>query len=171
MVLEGHPERGRRAPTACSRSASARRAPARSAATSPPTPAACRCCATATRATSCSGLEVVLPDGRIWDGLRALRKDNTGYDMKQLFIGAEGTLGIITAAVLRLFPKPTASETAWIAIDIAGAGVALLGHMRAPPGRHGLGLRADRPRHHRFPADGRAGPRGPHARACIPGTC
>src|SRR5512143_3628515 len=45
------------------------------------------------------GLEVVLPDGRIWDGLRSLRKDNTGYDLKQLFIGAEGTLGIITAAV------------------------------------------------------------------------
>ncbi len=52
------------------------------------------------------GLEVVLPDGRVWDGLRALRKDNTGYDLKQLFIGAEGTLGIITAAALRLFPRP-----------------------------------------------------------------
>ena len=68
------------------------------------------------------GLEVVLPDGSIWNGLRALRKDNTGYDMKQLFIGAEGTLGIITAAVLRLFPKPTASETAWIAVDSPAAG-------------------------------------------------
>ena len=52
------------------------------------------------------GLEVVLPDGRVWDGLRRLRKDNTGYDLKQLFIGAEGTLGIITAAVLKLFPRP-----------------------------------------------------------------
>ncbi len=60
------------------------------------------------------GLEVVLPDGRIWNGLRSLRKDNTGYDLKQLFIAGEGTLGIITAAVLRLFPKPTASETAWM---------------------------------------------------------
>ena len=56
------------------------------------------------------GLEVVLPDGRVWDGLRALRKDNTGYDLKQLFLGAEGTLGIITAAVLRLYPRPTATR-------------------------------------------------------------
>src|SRR5688572_110030 len=63
------------------------------------------------------GLEVVLADGRIWNGLRALRKDNTGYDLKQLFLGAEGTLGIITAAVLRLFPKPTATATAWVALD------------------------------------------------------
>ncbi len=51
------------------------------------------------------GLEVVLPDGRIWNGLRQLRKDNTGYDLKQLFIGAEGTLGIVTAAALKLFPR------------------------------------------------------------------
>jgi FAD/FMN-containing dehydrogenase len=77
------------------------------------------------------GLEVVLPDGRVWNGLRSLRKDNTGYDMKQLFIGAEGTLGIITAAVLRLFPKPTARETAWIAVDNPEAGVKLLSHMRS----------------------------------------
>ena len=62
------------------------------------------------------GLEVVLPDGRVWDGLRGLRKDNTGYDLKQLFLGAEGTLGIITAAVLRLYPRPTASATAWVAV-------------------------------------------------------
>ena len=58
------------------------------------------------------GLEVVLPDGRIWDGLRTLRKDNRGYDLKHLFIGAEGTLGIVTAAALKLFPKPTQVETA-----------------------------------------------------------
>ncbi len=62
------------------------------------------------------GLEVVLPDGRIWNGLRGLRKDNTGYDLKHLFIGAEGTLGIITAAVLKLFPKPKQKETALVAL-------------------------------------------------------
>ena len=62
------------------------------------------------------GLEVVLPDGRLWNGLRALRKDNAGYDLKQLFIGAEGTLGVVTAAVLKLFPRPTASATAMAAL-------------------------------------------------------
>ncbi|MEP3278908.1 MAG: FAD-binding oxidoreductase [Stappiaceae bacterium] len=63
------------------------------------------------------GLEVVLPDGQIWNGLRALRKDNTGYDLKQLFIGAEGTLGIITAANLKLFPVPRAQEVAFIGLE------------------------------------------------------
>ena len=76
------------------------------------------------------GLEVVLADGRVWDGLRALRKDNTGYDLKQLFLGAEGTLGVITAAVLRLFPKPSATATAWIALDSPRAAVELLGSLR-----------------------------------------
>jgi D-lactate dehydrogenase (cytochrome) len=56
------------------------------------------------------GLEVVLPDGRVWDGLRGLRKDNTGYDLKQLFIGGEGTLGIITAATVKLFPSRAKSR-------------------------------------------------------------
>ena len=68
------------------------------------------------------GLEVVLPDGRIWNGLRGLRKNNTGYDLKQLFLGSEGTLGVITAAVLKLFAKPRSSETALVAMaDIAAA--------------------------------------------------
>jgi FAD/FMN-containing dehydrogenase len=62
------------------------------------------------------GLEVVLADGRVWNGLRRLRKDNTGYDVKQLFLGAEGTLGVITAAVLRLFPRPREVQTAFIAL-------------------------------------------------------
>lgn len=76
------------------------------------------------------GIEAVLPDGRIWDGLRALRKDNTGYDLKQLLIGAEGTLGIITAAVLKLFPVPRESATAWIAVPDPSAAVSLLGLLR-----------------------------------------
>ncbi|MDP7625727.1 MAG: FAD-binding oxidoreductase, partial [Rhodospirillales bacterium] len=62
------------------------------------------------------GLEVVLPSGEIWDGLSALRKDNTGYDLKQLFIGAEGTLGIITQAVLKLFPAPKTMTTVMAAL-------------------------------------------------------
>jgi FAD/FMN-containing dehydrogenase len=76
------------------------------------------------------GLEAVLPDGRLWDGLRGLRKDNTGYDLKQLFIGAEGTLGIITAAVLKLHPRPTASATAWIEVAGPQGAVELLSHLR-----------------------------------------
>ncbi len=61
------------------------------------------------------GLEVVLPDGEIWNGLRTLRKDNTGYHLKHLFLGAEGTLGIITAAALKIFPRPMRTAAAWIA--------------------------------------------------------
>lgn len=63
------------------------------------------------------GLEVVLADGRIWNGLNRLRKDNTGYDLKHLFIGAEGTLGIITRAVVKLFPRPKDRLTAWLACE------------------------------------------------------
>lgn len=76
------------------------------------------------------GIEAVLPDGRIWDGLRALRKDNTGYDLKHLFIGAEGTLGIVTAAVLKLFPMSGSAATAWIAVPGPSAAVELLGLFR-----------------------------------------
>ncbi len=76
------------------------------------------------------GLEVVLPDGRIWNGLRGLRKDNSGYDLKHLFIGAEGTLGIITAAVLKLFPLPQSTATACVAIADADVAVRLLAHVR-----------------------------------------
>ncbi len=76
------------------------------------------------------GLEVVLPDGRIWNGLRGLRKDNTGYDLKHLFIGAEGTLGIITATTLKLFPRPAANATAWMAVRDPEAALQLLTLMR-----------------------------------------
>lgn len=72
------------------------------------------------------GVEVVLADGRIWNGLNCLRKNNTGYDLKHLFIGAEGTLGIITAAVLKLFPQPRARATAWVDVADPDAAVALL---------------------------------------------
>lgn len=65
----------------------------------------------------CLGLEVVTADGNIWTGLRGLRKDNTGYDLRDLYIGAEGTLGIITAAVVKLFPRPASTVTAFIALD------------------------------------------------------
>ncbi|MCX7156649.1 MAG: FAD-binding oxidoreductase [Rhodocyclales bacterium] len=80
------------------------------------------------------GLEVVLADGRIWDGLRALRKDNTGYDLKHLFIGAEGTLGLITAATLKLFPRPRTHATAWVAVPDPAAAVRLLGRLRDAAG-------------------------------------
>lgn len=72
------------------------------------------------------GLEVVLADGRIWNGLRKLKKDNTGYDLRHLFIGAEGTLGIITAAVLKLFPAPRSVETAFVGVASPQAALELL---------------------------------------------
>ena len=77
------------------------------------------------------GLEVVLPNGDIWNGLRTLRKDNTGYDLKNLFIGAEGTLGLITAASLKLFPKPVAKATIFAATPSARAALAALSQLRA----------------------------------------
>ncbi len=80
------------------------------------------------------GLEVVLPDGQIWDGLRLLRKNNTGYDLKQLFIGAEGTLGIITAATLKLFPRPVETCTAFVALTGTEAAVKLLSRAKDASG-------------------------------------
>ena len=77
------------------------------------------------------GLEVVLADGRILNGLSKLKKDNTGYDLRNIFIGAEGTLGIITAATLKLFPKPRAVETAFVGLKSPEAALKLLGISRA----------------------------------------
>jgi FAD/FMN-containing dehydrogenase len=80
------------------------------------------------------GLEVVLADGRVMSGLKSLRKDNTGYDVKSLFIGAEGTLGIITAASLKLFPRPAATATALVGIDSPQHALDLLARMRTAAG-------------------------------------
>ena len=75
----------------------------------------------------CLGVEVVLPTGEVLDDLRKLKKDNTGYDLKNLFVGAEGTLGVITAAVLKLFPKPKGREVAWAALASPQAALDLYG--------------------------------------------
>jgi FAD/FMN-containing dehydrogenase len=74
----------------------------------------------------CLGLEVVTANGEIWNGLRGLRKDNTGYDLRDLYIGAEGTLGIITAAVLQLYPQPQTQLVSWLAVDNIQHAVQLL---------------------------------------------
>jgi FAD/FMN-containing dehydrogenase len=79
----------------------------------------------------CLGLEVVLPDGRIMDLMSALHKDNSGYDLKDLFIGAEGTLGLITGAVLKLFPKPLAYATAMVAVPSLDDALVLLNRVQA----------------------------------------
>jgi FAD/FMN-containing dehydrogenase len=80
------------------------------------------------------GIEAVLPDGRIWNGLRRLHKNNTGYDLKHLFIGGEGTLGIVTAAVLKLFPRPRQTETAFIGVPDPASAIALLDRLRVATG-------------------------------------
>ncbi|EEW25397.1 D-lactate dehydrogenase (cytochrome) [Rhodobacter ferrooxidans] len=74
----------------------------------------------------CLGLEAVLPDGSIWHGLKRLRKDNTGYDLKNLLIGSEGTLGVITAASLKLFPRPAAEGAAFLTVPDPQAALHLL---------------------------------------------
>lgn len=80
------------------------------------------------------GLEVVLPDGRIWNGLQGLRKDNTGYDLRQLFVGAEGTLGVVTGVVVKLFPQQNHYAAAWIAVPDAQSAVTLLGVLHQSAG-------------------------------------
>ncbi|HRO03113.1 MAG TPA: FAD-binding oxidoreductase, partial [Terricaulis sp.] len=80
------------------------------------------------------GLEAVLPDGSVFHGLKSLRKDNTGYDLKQLFIGAEGTLGLVTAASLKLFPRPRAHQIALAGVASPEAALSLLHHMKGLTG-------------------------------------
>ncbi|XBQ15303.1 MAG: FAD-binding oxidoreductase [Oceanicaulis sp.] len=80
------------------------------------------------------GLEAVLPGGRVINDLAGLRKDNTGYDLKQLFIGAEGTLGVVTGATLKLFPRPASTAVAVAAVESPSAAVDLLGHMKDATG-------------------------------------
>ncbi len=86
------------------------------------------------------GVEVVLPDGSIWNGLRAVQKDNAGYQLRRLFAGAEGTLGIVTRAVLRLFPAPRQRATAFLALPDLAAAVALGTRLRAEAGEFLTGL-------------------------------
>jgi FAD/FMN-containing dehydrogenase len=86
------------------------------------------------------GIEAVLPDGRVWHGLKGLRKDNTGYDLKHLLMGAEGTLGIITAATLKLFPAPQTTLTALIAVDTPADAAQLLSLLRAELGDRIIGF-------------------------------
>ncbi|MBS9478876.1 FAD-binding oxidoreductase [Ancylobacter sp. VKM B-3255] len=80
------------------------------------------------------GLEVVLADGRVWNGMKRLRKNNAGYDLKPLFLGTEGTLGIITAAVLKLFPQPAQRTTAFLAVPDPASALALLKRLRGEAG-------------------------------------
>lgn len=95
----------------------------------------------------CLGVEVVLPTGEVFDDLHKLKKDNTGYDLKNLFVGAEGTLGIITAAVLKLYPKPKGREVAWVGLESPEAALALFGKAidGAGSGLTAFELIADRP--------------------------
>ncbi len=88
----------------------------------------------------CLGLEVVTAQGEVWHGLTGLRKDNTGYDLRNLMIGSEGTLGVITAATMKLYPQPAAQLTAWAAVPSMQAAVDLLGlaHQRLGPGLTGF---------------------------------
>ncbi|HEY8976114.1 MAG TPA: FAD-binding oxidoreductase [Burkholderiaceae bacterium] len=79
----------------------------------------------------CLGLEVVTAQGQVWSSLHGLRKDNTGYDLRDLFVGSEGTLGIVTAATLRLFPRPRAGVTAWATCRTLADAVALMRRLRA----------------------------------------
>ena len=144
VVLADAAGGGRRGRPAVSAVAGARKVPARSAAIFRPMPAARGVLAYGNARELCLGVEVVLPTGEVFDDLRKLKKDNTGYDLKNLFIGAEGTLGIITAAVLKLFPKPKGREVAWVGAGIAGGGARAVQPGGRQRGRQPDRVRADR---------------------------
>ena len=118
----------------------------------------------------CLGVEAVLADGRLYRGSMRCKKDNTGYDLKDLLVGAEGTLGIITAATLKLFPQPEGHETAFCSVAEPGSGAgAVLSDARA----HRLaadGVRADAALRARSAAQARDAGARPDARACRRGT-
>ena len=121
----------------------------------------------------CLGVEVVLPTGEVFDDLRKLKKDNTGYDLKNLFVGAEGTLGVITAAVLKLFPKPKGREVASLGLASPEAALALFGLRHGQSRRRPDRVRADRPHAARVRAAPRRGRRAAAGRrlavACADG--
>ena len=119
----------------------------------------------------CLGVEVVLPTGEVFDDLRKLKKDNTGYDLKNLFVGAEGTLGIITAAVLKLFPKPKGREVAFVGLSSPEAALALFSLAHGPRRRRAHRFRADRQAAVRFHARACARRRAAAGRATGPGMC
>ena len=112
----------------------------------------------------CLGIEAVLADGSLLHGLSRLHKNNMGYDLRHLLIGSEGTLGIITAASLRLYPHPEEPPTAWIAMDSPAAALDLLSGLRDAAGRHDPRVRVDPPPGLRFPGRGAAGDSGPDRR-------
>ncbi len=116
------------------------------------------------------GLEVVLPTGEIWNGLRGLIKDNSGYDLKQLFIGAEGTLGVITAAVLKLFPRPNGQAVAFVGLADPAAALALLKHAKTHAGA-GLTAFELMPRIALDMSPGTCPARATRWQRRIPGTC
>ena len=117
------------------------------------------------------GLEVVLADGRIWNGLKVLRKDNRGYDLKQLFIGSEGTLGIVTAVALKLFPRPTQVETALVGLDSVNDAMALYARARRDCSDLAHRFRADPARWSRSNACEQRADLPRSTRPSLPGLC
>ena len=170
VTLRARARRPRRS-TGSIRCCCRRRAPAPSAAISPPMPAAPPALAYGIARSQALGLEVVLADGRVLNNLNKLKKDNTGYDLKNLFIGAEGTLGIITAAVLRLLPRPRSVETAFVGVPSPRGGARAARHRDRTHRRRRHQLRADGAAGRRAGARARGGRAAIRCASRIPGTC